>query len=55
MAFGMNWCSFWCLFIYVEFVTGYWLAINFQVSHVSDEAEFFYNDMDKVAKAGTNE
>ncbi|CAD8150575.1 unnamed protein product [Paramecium pentaurelia] len=54
-VFGMSQSQFWFLFIYVEFITGYWLAINFQVSHVSDEAEFFYNNMDKVAKNGTNE
>jgi hypothetical protein len=43
------------LFLVAEFVTGYWLTFNFQVSHVSTEAEFFYNDVDKLKVKGTNE
>lgn len=35
-VFGMSACEFWTLFLVIEFVTGYWLAVNFQVSHVSD-------------------
>lgn len=32
------------LFFISEFTTGYWLAFNFQVSHVTDEADFFVNE-----------
>mmetsp|Transcript_34600 Transcript_34600/g.84744 ORF Transcript_34600/g.84744 Transcript_34600/m.84744 type:complete len:543 (+) Transcript_34600:561-2189(+) len=31
------------LFFAAEFTTGYWLAFNFQVSHVTDEADFLVN------------
>ena len=36
-------------------MTGYWLAFNFQVSHVSNKAEFYYNDVNKLEKNGSNE
>lgn len=35
------------LFFATEFTTGYWLAFNFQVSHVTDEAEFLFSDVSK--------
>uniref|UniRef100_A0A7S1T8A7 Cytochrome b5 heme-binding domain-containing protein n=1 Tax=Compsopogon caeruleus TaxID=31354 RepID=A0A7S1T8A7_9RHOD len=35
------------LFVVTEIFTGYWLAFNFQVSHVSDEAEFLASSADK--------
>lgn len=35
------------LFMTVEFTTGYWLSYNFQVSHVSDEADFLFSDVGK--------
>lgn len=38
------------LFLVVEAVTGYWLAFNFQVSHISDDAEFLFSDARKRAE-----
>lgn len=35
------------LFFVTEFTTGYWLAFNFQVSHISSEAEFLFADTKK--------
>lgn len=35
------------LFFCTEFTTGYWLAFNFQVSHVSSEADFLFSDTKK--------
>lgn len=35
------------LFMCTEFTTGYWLAFNFQVSHISDEVEFLFSDTTK--------
>jgi len=35
------------LFFTTEFTTGYWLAFNFQVSHISDDADFLFADMKK--------
>jgi fatty acid desaturase/predicted heme/steroid binding protein len=35
------------LFFLTEFMTGYWLAFNFQVSHVSDGVEFLFADASK--------
>ena len=35
------------LFLITEFMTGYWLAFNFQVSHVSSEADFLFADTKK--------
>eukprot|EP00177_Eucheuma_denticulatum_P007269 GFKZ01013237.1.p1 GENE.GFKZ01013237.1~~GFKZ01013237.1.p1 ORF type:complete len:538 (-),score=67.62 GFKZ01013237.1:1189-2802(-) len=35
------------LFLVQEFMTGYWLAFNFQVSHVSDSVEFLFSDQKK--------
>ncbi|CAN8070463.1 unnamed protein product, partial [Agarophyton chilense] len=32
-----------------EMTTGYWLAFNFQVSHVSTEAQFLFSDVSKRA------
>lgn len=37
------------LFFVAEFTTGYWLAFNFQVSHVSSEADFMFADQTKRA------
>lgn len=37
------------LFFATEFTTGYWLAFNFQVSHVSDDCEFLFSDHSKRA------
>lgn len=37
---GVPASTFWPLFAITEAVTGYWLAFNFQVSHVSVEAEW---------------
>eukprot|EP00186_Timspurckia_oligopyrenoides_P001041 CAMPEP_0182441618 /NCGR_PEP_ID=MMETSP1172-20130603/595_1 /TAXON_ID=708627 /ORGANISM="Timspurckia oligopyrenoides, Strain CCMP3278" /LENGTH=567 /DNA_ID=CAMNT_0024636017 /DNA_START=27 /DNA_END=1730 /DNA_ORIENTATION=+ len=34
------------LFFVSEFTTGYWLAFNFQVSHVTTVADFYYSDVD---------
>lgn len=39
------------LFLVTEFITGYWLAFNFQVSHVSDHAEFLFSDISKRESA----
>lgn len=39
-----------CLFLSVEAMTGYWLAFNFQVSHISDDAEFLFSDTRKRAE-----
>ncbi len=39
--------QFWTLFMVAEWTTGYWLAFNFQVSHVSEECEFLYSDTGK--------
>jgi fatty acid desaturase/predicted heme/steroid binding protein len=36
-----------CLFLITEFLTGYWLSFNFQVSHVSEHADFLFSDVDK--------
>lgn len=44
---GVNAWQFIAVFFAQEFLTGYWLAFNFQVSHVSDEAEFLYSDVSK--------
>ncbi|CDF33627.1 polyunsaturated fatty acid desaturase [Chondrus crispus] len=35
------------LFLATEFTTGYWLAFNFQVSHISDEVDFLFSDTAK--------
>lgn len=35
------------IFLCTEFTTGYWLAFNFQVSHISEDAEFLFADMSK--------
>eukprot|EP00184_Porphyridium_aerugineum_P002639 CAMPEP_0184694374 /NCGR_PEP_ID=MMETSP0313-20130426/2367_1 /TAXON_ID=2792 /ORGANISM="Porphyridium aerugineum, Strain SAG 1380-2" /LENGTH=605 /DNA_ID=CAMNT_0027152665 /DNA_START=67 /DNA_END=1884 /DNA_ORIENTATION=+ len=35
------------LFLCSEFATGYWLAFNFQVSHVTTVADYYYSDVDK--------
>lgn len=32
------------LFLVTEFTTGYWLAFNFQVSHVSDDIIYYFSD-----------
>lgn len=42
----LNWWSipsstFWAVFFLTEFVTGWYLAFNFQVSHVSTECDYF--------------
>lgn len=39
------------LFIAAEVTTGYYLAFNFQVSHVSSEADFLFSDQEKRSKA----
>lgn len=36
----MDASAFWTLFIVAELMTGYWLAFNFQVSHVSTIADY---------------
>lgn len=36
--------EFWALFMVCEWCTGYWLAFNFQVSHISSEADFYHRD-----------
>lgn len=35
------------LFLATEFTTGYWLAFNFQVSHVSDDVTYYFADETK--------
>lgn len=35
------------LFLVAEFMTGYWLSYNFQVSHVSDQCDFLFSDVTK--------
>lgn len=35
------------LFLLTEFTTGYWLAFNFQVSHISDGVEYHFSDASK--------
>lgn len=35
------------LFICTEFTTGYWLAFNFQVSHISEDVDYFFSDHKK--------
>jgi cytochrome b involved in lipid metabolism len=37
------------LFLITEFMTGYWLSFNFQVSHVSEHADFLFSDVAKRA------
>lgn len=38
------------LFVITEFTTGYWLAFNFQVSHISADAQFLFSDTQKRAQ-----
>lgn len=40
------------LFFVTEFTTGYWLGFNFQVSHISDEADFLMADPEKKRNSG---
>lgn len=35
------------LFMITEWMTGYWLAFNFQVSHISSDADFLFSDTEK--------
>lgn len=35
------------LFLLAEFMTGYWLSYNFQVSHVSEHCDFLFSDVSK--------
>lgn len=46
LAYGMSLSTFIPLFWATELMTGYWLAFNFQVSHISDVADF--TDSDKL-------
>jgi len=39
-VFGLSWTASLAYFLVTEIATGYWLAINFQVSHISTEAHF---------------
>lgn len=39
-VWGVPAMEYWTLFFIAEFTTGYWLAFNFQVSHVSSVADF---------------
>eukprot|EP00178_Gracilaria_changii_P003270 TRINITY_DN147_c0_g2_i2.p1 TRINITY_DN147_c0_g2~~TRINITY_DN147_c0_g2_i2.p1 ORF type:complete len:536 (-),score=131.31 TRINITY_DN147_c0_g2_i2:442-2049(-) len=43
--------QFAALLLLAELSTGYWLAFNFQVSHVSSEAQFLFSDVSKRAHA----
>jgi len=38
--FGISWQTCLAYFLLTEIITGYWLAFNFQVSHISTEAVF---------------
>jgi len=40
LALGQSWTELLALFVVAELVTGWWLAFNFQVSHVSTEASW---------------
>lgn len=44
---AVDWPQLVALFFVQECTTGYWLAFNFQVSHVSDSAEFLFSDVRK--------
>lgn len=44
---GVNGRELVVLFFVQEFSTGYWLAFNFQVSHVSDAVDFLFSDLQK--------
>jgi hypothetical protein len=50
-AFHISQARFWGLFMISEFVTGYFLAFNFQVSHVSSECDYPLGDkpQDQIA------
>ncbi|CAM9286217.1 unnamed protein product [Phaeothamnion confervicola] len=39
-VFGVPPAQFWALFVLSEWITGYYLAFNFQVSHVSTECDY---------------
>ncbi|PXF42108.1 Delta(5) fatty acid desaturase A [Gracilariopsis chorda] len=39
--------QFWVLLFVTEMTTGYWLAFNFQVSHISSDADFLFSDVSK--------
>lgn len=41
---AVSYGEFFALFMVSEWCTGYWLAFNFQVSHISSDAEFFHKD-----------
>lgn len=42
----VTWGQFFALFMASEWCTGYWLAFNFQVSHISSDADFLFKDDD---------
>lgn len=41
--------TFALLFFCTEMMTGYWLAFNFQVSHISDDVDYLFSDTSKRA------
>jgi len=42
--FPVTWIEFFAIYFVIEFTTGYYLAFNFQVSHISTAAHFPLND-----------